>query len=262
LESIQLPPYLENDLEDCGRFITKMKAKSPWYTRLERLREAYGGEQGWKRWIQGYLASVAFVDEQLGTVLDALDKSPHAANTVVVFTSDHGFHMGEKDLLLKKTVWEESTRVPLVIRAPGVGRPGGQCDHPVSLVDLYPTLIDLCGLGADPNRDGNGERLNGCSMRPFLIDPVDGRWEGPAVALSVIEGGDAVEIGEIAPVARQHFTVRSRHWRYCLWNNGEEELYDHRTDPHEWHNLAARPEHTQIKQQLRQQLLQARKTRE
>jgi arylsulfatase A-like enzyme len=194
------------------------------------------------------------VDDQLGTVLDALTSSGHAGNTIVIFTSDHGFHMGEKDLLIKKTVWEESTRVPLVIRAPAIAKPGRQCDQPVSLVDLYPTLVDLCGLPDKPNGDGNGRVLDGHSLRPLLADPVEGTWDGPPVALSVIEGGEPVEIGEIAPVNRQHFTVRSRHWRYCLWANGEEELYDHRTDPHEWRNVAANPEHAKTKVELREEL--------
>jgi arylsulfatase A-like enzyme len=231
-----------------------MKERSSWYTRLERLREAYPGQEGWKRWIRGYLASVAFVDDQLGKVLDALDKSAHAEKTIVVFTSDHGFHMGEKDLLIKKTVWEESTRVPLIMRVPGVAQPSQRCEQPVSLVDLYPTLIDLCGLPTDPNREGNGRALDGHGLRPLLADPDGDTWNGPPVALSVIEGGDSVEIGEMAPVERQHFTVRSRHWRYCLWANGEEELYDHRTDPHEWHNLAAVPEQTKVKAELREEM--------
>jgi arylsulfatase A-like enzyme len=254
LDEIEFPPYLADDLEDCGQFIRQMKGKSSWYTRLERLREAYPDQEGWKRWIRGYLASVAFVDDQLGTVLDALTSSGHAGNTIVIFTSDHGFHMGEKDLLIKKTVWEESTRVPLMIRAPAVAKPGQQCDQPVSLVDLYPTLIDLCDLPDEPNRNGNGRALDGHSLRPLLADPVGGTWCGPSVALSVIEGGEPVEIGEIAPVNRQHFTVRSRHWRYCLWANGEEELYDHRTDPHEWHNVAANREHAKMKVELREKL--------
>jgi arylsulfatase A-like enzyme len=162
--------------------------------------------------------------------------------------------MGEKDLLIKKTVWEESTRVPLVIRTPDVAKPGAECSHPVSLVDLYPTLVDLCGLPGDPNRSGNGRPLDGHSLRPLLVDPGTDKWGGPPVALSVIEGGDPVKVGEIPPVERQHFTVRSRDWRYCLWANGEEELYDHRADPHEWGNLATDPKHARIKAELREQL--------
>ena len=254
LEDITLPPYLKNDLDDCGPFIKSMKTDDPWYTRLERLREAYSGDRGWKRWIRGYLASVAFADEQLGIVLDALAASPYKENTIVVFTSDHGFHMGEKQLLTKKTVWEESTRVPLIVRAPGVTPADRECGHPVSLIDLYPTLVDLCNLPNDPNKNGNGTPLDGHSLRPFLEKPDNGKWDGPVVALSVIDGNIPVEVGGIAPKDQQHFTVRSRHWRYCLWSGGEEELYDHRDDPHEWHNLADRPEHSAMRADLRGRL--------
>ena len=109
--------------------------------------------------MQAYLANVAFVDHQVGKILDALERSPHAQNTIVFFTSDHGFHMGEKDWLFKNSLWEESTRVPLVVVAPGIAKRGRRCGFPVSLVDLYPTLIDLCGLPKDPNAEGNGYRL-------------------------------------------------------------------------------------------------------
>ena len=254
LDKIEFPPFLANDLEDCGQPIWQMKETVIHYSRLERLREAYPGKEGWKRWIRAYLASVAFVDDQLGRVLDALENSRYADNTIIVFTSDHGFHMGEKDLLFKKTIWEESTRVPLVIHAPGIAEPGQKCEQPVSLVDLYPTLIDLCGLPPEPNQHGNGRNLDGHSLRPLLTKPEAGIWDGPPVALSVIEGGVPVEIGAIAPLSQQHFTVRSIDWRYSLWANGEEELYDHRTDPQEWHNLAADPAHATIKDELREEL--------
>jgi arylsulfatase A-like enzyme len=163
--------------------------------------------------------------------------------------------MGEKDLLCKKTVWEESTRVPLVIRAPDVTEPGGACRHPVSLVDLYPTLVDLCGLPEQPNADGNGYPLDGYSLRPFLEDPHAKSWEGPTAALSCIEGGDPVETGIIAKPEQQHFTVRGPRFRYALWNTGEEELYDHNNDPHEWRNLSGQPEYADVQKRLRTVLL-------
>jgi arylsulfatase A-like enzyme len=256
LEDIQFPPYLENDMGDCAGVMAELKKTSSWHQRFERLQEAYAGDEGWRRWIQGYLACVAFVDNQLGGVLDALEASSYAENTIIVFSSDHGFHMGEKDLLCKKTVWEESTRVPLVIGAPGVAEPGGTCSHPVSLVDLYPTLIDLCGLPKEPNAEGNGRKLDGHSLRPFLADPTAETWNGPSVALSCIEGGDPVEIGMIAIPERQHFTVRGKRYRYALWNTGEEELYDHENDPHEWQNLAGRPEHAEVQTRLRKILME------
>jgi arylsulfatase A-like enzyme len=255
LEDVQFPPYLQGDLNDCAGVISGLKRENSWYRRFERLQQAYPGDEGWRRWIQGYLACVAFVDDQLGRLLRSLEESPYARNTIVVFTSDHGFHMGEKNLLCKKTVWEESTRVPLVIRAPGVTESGGTCRHPVSLVDLYPTLVDLCGLPEQPNADGNGYALDGYSLRPFLDDPDAKSWEGPAAALSCIEGGDPVETGVIAKPKRQHFAVRGPRFRYALWNTGEEELYDHNNDPHEWRNLAGRPEYADVQKLLRTALL-------
>lgn len=244
LEKIELPPYRPDDLADCGRFIRDQKAAgNDWYLRLERLRRAYGGDTGWRMWIRAYLACAAFVDDQFGQLMKALDGAGIAGNTIVVFTSDHGFHMGEKDLLCKKTCWEESTRVPLLIRAPGVGAPGGDCFQPVGLVDLYPTLLDLCGLPGAPNAGGNGQPLDGFSLRPLLAEPDSGKWAGPEAALSCIEGGEPVEIGAVAPAEKQHFTVRTRDWRYVRYAIGDEELYDHRSDPQEWTNLAAEPAH-------------------
>ena len=199
----------------------------------------------WKRWIQAYLACVAFVDDQVGKVLAALEASPYAKNTIVIVTSDHGFHMGEKDYLFKDSAWEESCRVPLVVYAPGVTQPGTRCNHPVSLIDLYPTLIDLCGLSKNPNADTNGYPLDGHSIRPFLKNPHRGHWKGPPVALSVIGGWGRT----------LNFSVRSRDWRYVLCENGEEELYDHTSDPHEWTNLAKDPEYAQTKKKLQKQLL-------
>ena len=243
LESIQLPPYKKDDLEDCAEALKKFQPYG--FERYELLIDA-GGEEMWKRWVQAYLACVAFVDEQVGKVLDALEKSPYADNTIVIVTSDHGFHMGEKDYLFKDSVWEESCRIPLVVYAPGVSKPGSECDRPVSLIDLYPTLIDLCGLPTNPNKNTNGSALDGYSIRPFLENPKDGCWAGPSVALSVIGGwGRTV-----------NFTVRSRNWRYVLCENGEEELYEHSKDPHEWTNLAKDAEYTEIKKKLRKQLLE------
>lgn len=244
LESIQLPPYKADDLEDCAEALKKFQPYG--FERYQLMIDA-GGEEMWKRWIQAYLACVAFVDDQVGKVLAALEKSPYAKNTIVIVTSDHGFHMGEKDYLFKDSAWEESCRIPLVVYAPGVSQPGTECEHPVSLIDLYPTLIDLCGLDKNPNAGTNGYPLDGYSIRPFLHDPYRGRWRGPAVALSMIGGwGRAL-----------NFSVRSRDWRYVLCENGEEELYDHRKDPHEWTNLAQDTRFTDVKNSLRNHLIQS-----
>ena len=261
LQNIELPPYLENDLDDIPTVFleTKYSEKPGNGDKLMRLRKAYGGVEGWKRWIQGYLASVAFVDDQFGRVLRALETSKHSDSTIVVLTSDHGYHMGEKDWLFKLTTWEESTRVPLAIQVPGSEARKVRIDDPVSLVDLFPTLLDLCGLPAEPNRAGNRLPLDGHSLRPFLQVPGNDSWSGPQVALSCIYGEYPIERDQPGIAEEQHFTVRSRNWRYVLCNNGEEELYDHRNDPHEWHNLANVSEYDEVKNQLRTQLFRLAK---
>lgn len=250
LDEIRKPPYLKNDLDDCADELAQRYGKF----RFRALLDSYEGDEGWRRWMQAYLACVAFADAQVGRVLDALDQSQYADNTIVVVTSDHGFHMGEKDQIFKKTVWEESTRVPLIIRMPDGRNKGKECSHPVGLIDLYPTLVDLCGLPGNTYRDG-GQPLDGHSLRPFLKDPENGSWNGPNVAISVIEAGIPVEQNVPAKVADQHFTVRSRDWRYILTRSGKEELYDHRTDPNEWNNLADDPAFSKMKATLNESLL-------
>ena len=111
----------------------------------------------WDKAVQGYLASIAFADAEIGRLLDALDASPHARNTIIVFWGDHGWHLGQKEHWRKFALWEEATRVPLIVVAPGVTHPGTRSDRTVSLLDLYPTLIELCGL---PQKTGlEGESL-------------------------------------------------------------------------------------------------------
>jgi len=243
LEKIELPPYLKDDIRDCA---TSIVAHQPYgFQRYKMLQDA-GGKAMWKRWIQAYLACVSLVDDQVGEIVDELNDGAYADNTIVIFTSDHGYHMGEKDYLFKDSTWEESTRVPLLVAAPGIGPGGGtECGHPVSLIDLYPTLVDLCDLSKNPNAKTNGRPLDGHSLRPFLKNPRGETWDGPAVALSMVGGGPR----------QLHFTVRDGRWRYTLSSTGEEELYDHRTDPHEWHNLAERSDMSATKTRLRKQLL-------
>jgi arylsulfatase A-like enzyme len=254
LDQVELPPYLENDLIDC--------AEELWYQpgwgkehRFIKLLESYEGDEGWRRFIQAYLACVSFADSQIGRILDALEQSPYSGNTIVVVTSDHGYHMGEKDQLFKRTVWEEATRVPLIIQVPGQLNHGKECRFPVGLIDIYPTLIDLCGISEQTARNELGLSLDGHSLRPFLEDPDQGEWDGPAVALSCIEGGIPVKLNEPASLEEQQFTVRSENWRYVLTRTGAEELYDHRNDPNEWNNLASDPRFSDMKDSLKAALL-------
>ena len=250
LKDVKLPVRKEGDNADTGlRDVVNDKAKGPMYFRM--LRESYDGTlEGLRAFTQAYLASVAAVDDCIGQVLAALDKSRFRDNTIVVVTSDHGWNMGEKDWLFKMSLWEESCRVPLIIRAPGIGKAGTKAGHPVSLIDLYPTLADLCGLQGDTWKNDAGAKLDGHSMRPFFEDPEGGKWDGPDAALSMVySGGQYERVSEM-----QHYSVRTRDWRYTRYNNGFEELYDHRSDPYEWTNLAKKPEYEQTRKQLRKKL--------
>ena len=240
LETIILPPYLENDLNDTPSILWENNYQSSALTRfLEDSAETdIGSEMWWKKWVQSYLACVAFVDHQVGVILDSLENSQYADNTIVIFTADHGYHMGEKNFLSKTTIWEESTRIPLVVYAPGVSVAGEKVSHPVSLIDIYPTLIDLSALPENPNIGGNGYLLDGYSIRPFLENPINGTWNGPPVALNHLHGIVNPANNIPSPIAENHHSVRSSRYRYTLTSDGEEEFYDHLNDPNEWNNLA------------------------
>jgi choline-sulfatase len=215
LDEIVLPQVRDDDLDDVplgGRKLAEARRSD-----FETIRNA----DRWKHAIRAYLASITYADDQLGRVLDALDASDQASNTIIVLWSDHGWHLGEKGHWHKSTLWEEATRVPLVISAPG--HHPGVCDRPVNLLDLYPTLNELCGLAAIESHDG-------VSLVPLVRDP-QANWDRPAV----IE------------YKRGNAAVRSDRYRYIRYRDGGEELYDHKTDPHEWHNLADSPAHAAIK---------------
>ena len=250
LKSVQAPVIKPNDAEDCHYTdVFDGSKKGLKYFRL--LKESYPNlESGLKAFTQAYLASVAAVDDCIGRVIEAVDKSPLKDNTIIVVTSDHGWNMGEKDYLFKNSLWEESARVPLIIRAPGVAVAGGLAEHPVSLIDIYPTLVDLCGLKGDTRKNGRGAKLDGHSVRPFLKDPKSGTWNGPDAALTMIFAGKAAA----RDPGKQHWSVRTKRWRYILYNNGSEELYDHDADPYEWKNLSSQTLHRKVKANLKAQL--------
>lgn len=251
LADVQLPPYRANDLDDVPKVLWQNPDGSrQWQSQwLPKLLDA-GGEEWWRRSVRSYLACVAFVDEQIGMVLRALANGPHAKDTLVIVFSDHGFHLGEKDNLKKTTLWEEVTRVPLIIAGPGV-QADHQEHHPVSLVDIYPTVIDLLALAPAVS----DQQLDGTSLRPFVENRRDD-WTGPKVAISVLNGDDPIEPHYEAPAHRQHFSVRSERYRYTLCNDGSEELYDLSVDPHCWDNRFADPSLTTVKAALRQQLVE------
>jgi arylsulfatase A-like enzyme len=211
-----LPKILENDRDDTPRFSWYLHWRLP-EPRLNWLRE----KNQWRNLVRSYLACTSFVDSQIGRLLQALEESGHDKDTIVVVWSDHGWHLGEKGISGKNTLWDRSTRVPLIFAGPGV-KPAQRCAQPAELLDIYPTLVELAGL---TQRDD----LEGLSLVPQLRDAAT-RRERPAIT-SHNQGNHG---------------IRSERWRYIHYADGSEELYDMTADPHEWHNLAAKPGHEQI----------------
>ncbi len=252
LDEIQLVSIQPHDEEDThltaayqGDVFTLSMGKRMYHS----IREAYGStELGLKKWTQAYLACVAGVDDNIGEVMAALKDSGLDKNTIVVLASDHGFHMGEKDYLYKNSLWEESTRVPLIMRVPGLTIAGTQVQAPVSLIDIYPTLLDLTGLSAQTTKNQKGHPLDGSSLLPLLANPDANNWSGPKAALTVVFAGNQYKDDP----SMQHYAIRTQQYRYILYNNGMEELYDHHKDPNEWHNIAEPNSH--ILKKMRKQL--------
>ena len=183
---------------------------------------------------QAYYASVSFMDTQFGLVLDELKRLGLTENTVVVFLSDHGYHLGEHGQWQKMTVFEEAARVPLIIAAPGMKAAGRVTGRVAELVDVYPTVADLCGLPVP-------KELEGASLRPLLDDPeAPGKRGAFTQVIHNRKGGRAERTGGGGIMGR---SVRTERYRYTEWDEGREgaELYDHQSDPLEQHNLAADP---------------------
>jgi arylsulfatase A-like enzyme len=250
LEDLELSPILKNDADDVSKILSvDQDIAQPWgWAKYKKVMEN-GGEVQLLKWTQAYLACVAFVDHQVGEVLGALENSDYAANTIVIFTGDHGYHMGEKDYLFKFSPWEESVRVPLIVAGPLVVE-GAVCTTPVSLVNLYPTCVDYASMTPVHHLDGH-------SLRPLLLNPADGNWEGADYTISASASKAKVGINEPALAVNQHFSLRTARYRYIHCRNGEEELYDHDNDPHEWTNQSSNPEYESVLKQMRGRLKSA-----
>lgn len=216
LESLELPKVPLDDRLDTPRFSWYMHWKLP-EPRLIWLKE----NNQWANLVRSYLACTSFTDHQVGRVLKTLEESGLAENTIVLLWSDHGWHLGEKLISGKNSLWERSTRVPLVFAGPGVVQ-GTRCGQPVELLDIYPTLNELCGL--TPKAD-----IEGISLVPQLRDPKAIR-ERPAVTTHNPD----------------NHAVRSEHWRYIVYADGSEELYNLDSDPGEIVNLAGDPEYSSV----------------
>jgi len=219
LDKITLPRVKDDDLDDVppiGRAFAKPEGDH------KKVLEHHQ----WRKAVQAYLASITFADARVGQVLDALDASPYAKNTHIVLWSDHGWHLGEKLHWRKFALWEEATHNVLMISSPGLTKAGGRCARTVSLLDLYPTLIDLCGLSRRPG-------LEGASLLPLLKNPA-AAWDRPA----------------ITTYGRANHAVRTERWRYIRYRDSTEELYDRQNDEMEWTNLAGQTKHQQTKTML------------
>ena len=220
LPDIVLPTVLENDLDDVSEIGREFEQGG--FMPPRDIHEWVVEADKWAEGVQAYLASVTFADAMVGQIVDALDRSGRTGNTIIALWSDHGWHLGEKQRWRKHTLWEESTRVPLIFVAPGVTVPGSRSERTVSLLDLFPTLAELAGIETPGH-------LEGTSLVPLLEDP-DLEWNRPAIST-------------------HHFgnhAVRTERFRFIRYYDGSEELYGHDTDPNEWHNLADDPDYAEV----------------
>jgi arylsulfatase A-like enzyme len=227
LDSIALPDCRKDDLEDAfdhgRRWIQK------WVVDNDQ----------WEKVVQSYAASITFSDAMVGRLLEAFEHSDYAGNTIVVLWADHGMHMGEKENIEKFTLWERSTHVPLLISVPGMPQAGVQCDQPVSLMDIYPTLVDLTGFEKPSHLDGK-------SLVPQIKDPEAGT--SPVITSYRFTYPEQRIIGH---------AVRSMRYRYIYYPAiNLEELYDHEIDPNEWDNIAYKAGNEGIIEEHRKVLLE------
>jgi arylsulfatase A-like enzyme len=216
VEDIRLPNVDEQDLNDLGAVGQKF-ALDPITAGTHSLVVKH---QQWQSAVRAYLACITYVDRQVGRLMQALDDSPYADNTWIILWSDHGWHLGEKQHWGKWCPWRQSTRVPLIIAPPRNHSAvrGASCAEPVSLVDLYPTLLEIAHLPV-------AQHAQGQSLLPLLKEPE--QQTERAVLTTIGEGNNALS---------------TRDWRYIRYSSGEEELYHIANDPNEWHNLVRNPQ--------------------
>ena len=221
LDEIVLPKTIPDDLDDIlNKYGKPVKSHGTW-RRVERAGQH-------KQAVQAYLATVTFVDECIGVLLDGLASSPYAENTIVMLWGDHGWHLGEKQKYGKTQLWQESCRVPLMVKVPGVTPKRKKCYGIVNLIDIYPTLLELCGLPENSENEGR-------SFAQLIHNP-DMEWNMPTLT-DYNYGGHRIYDGRYSYIV---FTEQ-----------GTEELYDHQTDPMEWNNLVHEDEYAAVKARLK-----------
>ena len=219
LETIKLPPHMENDLDDIPPSGVKMAKPDGDHAKLLASNR-------WKKAIQSYLACIAYTDMNIGRLLDAFEKSKYRENTAIVLWSDHGWALGEKKHWRKFALWEETTRTIMIWSVPGLTKPGTLCELPVDYSSMFPTMCDITGTQPPDHLDGK-------SIRALLRNP-QADWDGVAITTH----------------GYMNHAVRTERWRYIRYANGEEELYDHSKDQYEFVNLAQAPEYKPVKAKL------------
>ena len=212
-DQVKLPPRPKDDLNDVPPAGVKM-SRTEAFIFDKTTKPPVDRPGSLQKMVQCYQASTDYADEMVGRLVDQLDATGRANDTIIILWSDHGYHLGDKNACVKFTLWEKANHVPFIIVAPGVTQPGTVIDRPVSLLDIYPTLVELAGL---PKKND----LDGQSLVPLLRNPKT-KWTRPAIMTQ----------------GRGNHAVRSDRWRYIRYNDGTEELYDHDNDPWEWKNLA------------------------
>ncbi len=216
-----------DDMPEFARRLARTHAHKPLHKGLSDHEYIVANDQ-WDVTIRAYQASVAFVDRQIGRFLESLKQNPRGRETFVVLVSDHGWHLGEKKHWCKGAIWEQTTHIPFIVRGPGIEK-GSTCKQPVSLIDVYPSLVDLAGFKTP-------DWLDGASIKPQLAEP------------------SAPRSAAISSYGEGNTSIRTERWRYIRYEDGSEELYDHRVDPDEWTNLANKPEHEETKKRLAQMI--------
>lgn len=220
VSGVETPPYKKDDFLDIPSIALKVHELPQMPTTDWAIETG-----NWKDIVQAYLACVTFVDHYVGEVLDALENSSYKDNTIVILWSDHGYRVGEKGLFAKHALWQEATNAPLIISLPG-NQKIGKCDSPVEMLDIYPTLVELCGLPANKQNEGK-------SLKPLIENP-----------------GSKSENYAITTYGRNNHAVVSGSYRYIHYEDGSEELYNRNSDPNEFENIAGKKESLAVKSVL------------
>jgi arylsulfatase A-like enzyme len=227
---IPIPGWREDDMGDIpplGRKLAKV-----WGDRFDIC--GISDKEQWRKFVLGYCACTTFADWSVGRVIEALDNSPYADNTIVILWSDNGYHCGEKNHWEKTTLWEQASLTPLAIRVPGFKNGGKHCMRTVSSIDFFPTLVDYCKLQSPKHL------LEGQSLRPLVENPV-AAWDRPT----------------LTTYGEKYASVRDERYCYIRYPDGTEELYDHKNDPHELNNLASKSALSSVKIRLAKKIPKA-----